>query len=162
MTKRLIDSNGRFLPIEPIERFHSKYIINEKTNCWEWQDKLLHNGYGRLQINNKSIKAHRFAYETFVGPLIKGLVIAHNCNNPKCVRPDHLRQDTIQSNSIDMVNINSHPSQKLSVEEVIEIKKSLNNYYRGQIKDLAHFYKVDQRTISSIKRGETWAHISTT
>jgi len=49
--------------------------------------------------------------------------------------------------------------QILSVEEVIEIKKALQHYYRGQVTDLSHFYKVDKRIISNIKRGNRWSHI---
>jgi len=156
----IIDNLGRFVAICPIERFHQKYIVNSETGCWEWQDKLLHNGYGRLQINSKSIKAHRFSYETFIGPIRNDLIVCHNCNNRKCVNPEHLRQDTIQSNSLDMVKIKSHPIQILSEDEVIEIKKSLQHSYRGQIKDLAHFYKVSSRTISSIKTGKNWSHVN--
>ncbi len=158
--ERITDSLGRFVSIDPIQRFHQKYKVNDETGCWEWQDQLLHNGYGRLQINSKSVKAHRFAYETFIGPIRNDLVVCHNCNNRQCVNPEHLRQDTIQSNSLDMVKINSHPNQILSEDEVIQIKKSLQNSYRGQIGDLAHFYKVSQRTISSIKTGSTWSHVS--
>ena len=54
---------------------------------------------------------------------------------------------------------NNCKDQILSVEEVIEIKKALKNFYRGQIKDLAHFYKVSERQISHIKNGDRWSHI---
>ena len=47
------------------------------------------------------------------------------------------------------------------IEELqkVEIKKALKHYYHGQIKDLAHFYKVDPATISMIKSGKRWSHI---
>ena len=144
--------------IDPIIRFHQKYVVDPETECWLWQDKLLF-GYGRLQINGKSIKAHRFSYEYFIGPLEDGLVIAHNCNNSKCVNYKHLRQDTQSSNCIDKSYLKTHRSQILSIDEVIEIKKSLKHYYRGQCKDLAHYYKVSQETISSIKKGRSWSHL---
>ena len=144
--------------VDAIVRFHQKYVVDEETGCWLWQDKLLH-GYGRLQINGKSIKAHRFSYEYFVAPLEDGLVIAHTCNNRKCVNYNHLRQDTYKSNSIDMVKVKKQRSQLLSVEDVIEIKKQLKHYYFGQCNDLAHFYKVNPRTISSIKKGASWSHV---
>jgi len=145
--------------IDPIERFHSKYIINEETGCWEWQDRLTTYGYGVLQIKGKTIKAHRFSYETFVAPLVEGLVIAHNCNNRKCVNFNHLRQDTYHSNSIDMVNTKKQSSQILSVEEVIAIKKALINPYCGIQRELADLYIVNERTISSINKGYSWSHI---
>jgi hypothetical protein len=153
MAKRLYNSN-------PIERFNQKYVVDEETGCWNWVGTISKKGYGSIHINHKEIKAHRFSYEYFVGPLDPKLMICHNCNNRKCCNPEHLRQDTNYSNMIDMVNEGNQRHQKLSVEEVIEIKKALQHYYRGQIKDLAHFYKVDPETIGHIKRGTTWSHIN--
>lgn len=146
--------------IDPIERFSSKYVIDEETGCWNWKEYIDKDGYGIFSgFNRKWMKAHRFSYEYFIGTLEKGLVICHNCQNRKCVNPQHLRQDTYKSNMIDMVNSGNQRSQKLSVEEVIEIKNALKHYYKGQIKDLAHFYKVDITTISLIKKGKNWSHV---
>jgi hypothetical protein len=145
--------------INPMIRFNQKYIVNVETGCWEWQDRLNIDGYGLLKINGKSIRAHRYAYEYFVGPLDINLEICHNCNNRKCVNPKHLRQDTQKSNMIDKSYLRTNPSQVLSVEEVIEIKKALKYYYRGQVNDLAHFYKVNPYVISFIKTGKTWSHV---
>jgi hypothetical protein len=149
----------RLRGVEPIERFNQKYIVNEETGCWEWQDSLDSCGYGRLTINNKKISAHRFSYEYFIGPLDSNLVICHQCNNRRCVNFKHLRQDTRSSNMIDMVYAKNQSQQKLSVDEVIEIKKALKHYYRGQCKDLSHFYKVNLKIISNIKQGNRWSHV---
>jgi hypothetical protein len=144
--------------IEPIIRFNQKYVVNEETGCWDWTaTKCL--GYGLIRIKGKMMRAHRFSYEYFVGPLDGNLDICHRCNNPSCVNPEHLRQDTVSSNMIDCLNAKRRYGQILSVEEVIEIKKELKNYYRGQCKDLAHFYKVDLRIISNIKQGKRWSHV---
>jgi hypothetical protein len=145
--------------IDPIIRFNQKYIVNVETGCWEWQDSLSTFGYGRLSQNGKSIKAHRFAYEYYYGSINEGYFICHSCNNRRCVNPKHLRQDTQKSNMIDMVLSNNGKHQLLSLDEVIEIKKALKYYYRGQCKDLAHFYKVSEKTISLIKTGKTWSHV---
>ena len=144
--------------IEPIVRFTQKYVVNEETGCWDWTaTKCL--GYGLIRINGKMMRAHRFSYEYFVGPLDSDLDICHYCNNPSCVNPEHLRQDTVSSNMIDVLYAKRGYKQILSVEEVIQIKKELKNYYRGQCKDLAHFYKVDLRVISNIKQGKRWSHV---
>ena len=145
--------------VDPIERFNQKYVVNPDTDCWEWQDNLIDNGYGRLKVNGKYMKAHRFSYQYYVGPLQDGYVICHNCQNKKCVNFKHLRQDTQSSNCIDIVKIKKQRSQVLSEDEVIQIKKELKDHYRGQLRDLAHFYKVDPVTISNIKTGRTWSHV---
>ena len=151
----------RLVNVNPIERFNQKYIVDEKTDCWNWIAAKWF-GYGLIKINGKMVRAHRFSYEYFVGPLDNSLDICHNCNNPSCVNPNHLRQDTVSSNMIDVLYLNNNKYQILSVEEVIQIKKELKNYYRGQVNDLAHFYKVEKRVISNIKTGKRWAHISIT
>lgn len=146
--------------IDPIIRFNSKYIVDEETGCWNWQGCLNKGGYGLFSHYKRSFLAHRFSYEYFNGPLIKGLICCHSCHNRSCVNPNHLRQDTTLSNSIDMVVAKRQQCQILSIDEVIQIKKELQDPYIGQNKDLAHFYKVHPDTISQIKRGKNWSHVS--
>ena len=153
------DHSGKFVAVDPVERLKNSYIVDPITGCWKYNKKLHPDGYGYLKINGKMIKAHRFSYEYFIGPLDLKLMICHNCHNRKCCNPNHLRQDTNYSNMIDMVYQKNQRHQILSVDEVIEIKKALKNYYRGQIKDLAHFYKVDPETIGAIKNSRSWSHI---
>ena len=52
------------------------------------------NGYGQVRRNNRMVKAHRLAYELFVGPIPDGLQLDHLCRNRACVRPDHLEPAT--------------------------------------------------------------------
>lgn len=145
--------------IDPIERFNQKYIIDEETGCWNWIGYIEPNGYGHSYYKRKTIRAHKLSYILFKNDVNPDLVICHSCNNRKCVNPDHLREDTRSSNSIDMVNSGNQMQQKLSFDEVIEIKKALKHYYKGQVNDLAHFYKVNHRTISGIKTGKRWSHV---
>ena len=66
--------------------------------CWEWigakRDKK--RGYGNIGIGSRtdgtrrSIRAHRFAYESLIGPIPEGLEPDHLCRNPCCVNPAHL------------------------------------------------------------------------
>jgi hypothetical protein len=60
---------------------------------------------------------------------------------------------------IDMSYAGTNCMQKLSVEQVIEIKKRLQNYYFGLGQELATEYGVDFRTISVIKTGKNWKHL---
>ncbi len=144
---------------DPIEHFNEKYIVDKNTGCWNWIGNLQNQGYGRLYVGKKQALSHRFSYEYFKGPLDKKLDICHSCCNRKCVNPDHLRQDTRKSNMIDMVIDGNGKDQILSIEEVIEIKKALKNYYRGQVKDLADLFKVEVYVISKIKTGQAWSHV---
>lgn len=147
-------------PIQDIQSFMSKVSIDSETNCWNWQGYVEPNGYGHSTYKNKTIRAHRLSYFLFKDNTNPSLVICHSCDNRKCVNPDHLREDTRKSNSIDMVNSGNQMNQKLSVEQVIEIKKRLINWYPGLNTQLAEEYGVNNRTISGIKTGKRWSHIS--
>lgn len=80
------------------ERFFSN--IEKTDTCWIWKG-LYHKEYGLL-FYKRHIKAHRFSYMIHKGHLIKGKMICHTCDNPKCVNPDHLYQGTAQDNFNDM------------------------------------------------------------
>lgn len=144
------------------ERFLEKLLVDQNTHCWNWIGGLDNNGYGNFRIGNKIIKAHRAAYEFFCGELIDGMDICHNCFNPSCVNPLHLRQDTRRSNALDAVNIKTSRRQLLTVHDVINIKYKLMKPYRGINAALAKEYGVSVKTISCIKTGRRWSHISIT
>ena len=98
-------ANYKGRPALPIEvRFNNKYIINEQTDCWEWQCATNNIGYGFFRDGDKMRTAHRVSYELFKGPIPKGMVVCHKCDNPKCVNPDHLWLGTMQDNYNDMVS----------------------------------------------------------
>lgn len=72
------------------------------TNCWEWSGHLGQDGYGKLTRNRQTVRAHRLAYETWVGPIPEGHVVRHKCDNPPCINPDHLETGTPADNTRDM------------------------------------------------------------
>lgn len=68
--------------------------------CWEWTGARDPNGYGRVHRAGVPIAlAHRFALAQFGEAL--GDVVLHRCDNPGCVRPDHLRSATQADNCRD-------------------------------------------------------------
>jgi hypothetical protein len=61
------------------------------------------NGYGQMCISYKNHMVHRLAWEVAHGPIPPGLCVLHRCDNPPCIRPDHLFLGTHQENMADMV-----------------------------------------------------------
>jgi hypothetical protein len=79
--------------MDPIDRFNESYEIKPgslDTPCWEWKKYVNEKGYGILRVGKKMVRAHRFSYEYFIGPLAAGHVVHHKCENPSCVNPSHL------------------------------------------------------------------------
>jgi predicted Zn-ribbon and HTH transcriptional regulator len=79
------------------ERFWEK--VEKTDTCWLWTAALEPGGYGVFWYDNgEGHYAHRFSYQTFVGPLTPGMVLDHLCRVRRCVRPLHLEQVTYQVN----------------------------------------------------------------
>ncbi|MDJ1136239.1 HNH endonuclease signature motif containing protein [Streptomyces iconiensis] len=66
--------------------------------CHHWDGSLNENGYGSFWGADRTVKAHRFAYEQAHGPIPAGLDVDHRCRNRACVRPSHLRAVTHREN----------------------------------------------------------------
>jgi hypothetical protein len=70
--------------------------------CWEWQGARDERGYGRLRVNDRQTRAHRAMWEQAVGPIPAGMCVLHHCDNPSCVRLEHLYLGTDADNKRDV------------------------------------------------------------
>jgi hypothetical protein len=77
------------------------FWIDKSADCWNWTGAK-DRGYGKAWFSGKSLLAHRFAYETFVGPITEGSVVHHKCANTLCCNPDHLQLTTHHDNLAEM------------------------------------------------------------
>src|ERR1051325_7901953 len=76
---------------------------DEKTGCLLWTGKTQKRfAYGYFYRRTRIIYAHRAAYTAHHGPIPKGMVVCHACDNPSCVAIEHLSLGTQQDNLADM------------------------------------------------------------
>jgi len=141
-----------------IERFHAGYIV-DPSGCWLWQKRKDRNGYGRLSGGGLT-KAHRVAYELFVGP-VGDLHVCHHCDVPACVNPAHLFLGTNADNTRDAARkgrMRGHSSPgeangnaRLALTQVETIRQSTE---RSIV--LARQYGVSRHHIWLIRTGKSW------
>ena len=81
------------------QRFWDRVVKTD--SCWWWIGSTNGGGYGQIQYGGKRVRIHRLSYQLHVGPIPKGTVVCHHCDNPRCVRPDHLFLGTSRDNAID-------------------------------------------------------------
>lgn len=87
-------------PLE--ERFWDK--VQKTDGCWEWSGART-GGYGMLNLGRQlgTKRAHILSYELNVGPT-DGRWVLHRCDNPPCVRPEHLFLGDVVDNNRDMAD----------------------------------------------------------
>src|SRR5678816_2871477 len=89
------------------ERFWSK--VDQSGDCWIWTAHHLSSGYGLIGTGSmrdgtrRGSLAHRVSWELAYGTIPDGLFVCHRCDNPSCVRPDHLFLGTCKDNAADSV-----------------------------------------------------------
>lgn len=73
------------------------------TPCQEYDGSLNGDGYGQIRVGAVKLMAHRLAWAMHNGADPSGMVVRHDCDNPPCVNPEHLRIGTVADNAKDMV-----------------------------------------------------------
>lgn len=142
-------------------RFWTK--VDKTDTCWTWTAGRA-NGYGLFCVNGKSQAAHRVSV-ILDGRDPTNSVVMHTCDNPSCVRPDHLVIGTQRENMLDMVSKNRHHMNhakgeasgrsKLTEHDVKAIRAD-KHMTKNQ---LALKYGVHRTNIHDILKRKIWQHI---
>lgn len=155
------------MKIDPLFRFESKFTRGD--GCWLWIASLDVAGYGKFWDGQKLVRASRFSYSAYVGPIPAGLCVLHRCDAPQCVNPSHLFIGTLSDNTQDMLSKNRHNiprgeqagKAKLTESNVLEIRR---RYAAGGVttRALALEFGVAASVIHGAIKGKYWAHLPLT
>ena len=134
--------------------------------CWEWQGGRQHQGYGQFRIRERTQAAHRVAWEMSYGPIPKGMVVCHKCDNPPCCRPDHLFLGTTRDNQRDKWAKGrgsayrgvTNASAKLTADEVRKLR-SLAASGRYSLTALARMFGITRNAVTKAVRRISYADI---
>jgi hypothetical protein len=152
-----------------LSRLREVVVVPELGPCWQWTKSVQVSGYGQFTMDNKLIRAHRFAWLLFNGPVPDGILVCHKCDNPPCCNPEHLFLGTHADNARDKVLKGRAKSggvcgercnfAKVTVDAVIDIRRTLVRGNKGNTRMLADKYGIAMCTVRQIASGYNWKHI---
>lgn len=139
--------------------------IDYTSFCWNWLGWKTAKGYGEFRFEGKNnIRAHRLSYRLKIGPIPDGLFVLHKCDNPSCVRPDHLFLGTLAENCRDRhrkgrtAKGSQNGWAKLTELDIKSIRKLASTTSLLQ-KEIADRFGVTSENIRHILSGKTWRHV---
>lgn len=165
--------------VDPVQRFWGRVLKAE--GCWLWTGGKTSRGYGRLKVKDgplKDVYAHRFSYRLHFGPIPDGAYVCHHCDNPPCVRPDHLFLGSPADNTRDArrkgrmatgdrnasrryperrPSGEQHANSRLTVPQVVQIRERFDG--GEEQKALAEQFGVSGQTIFRIVHKLTWKRL---
>lgn len=67
-----------------------RIVVDADSGCWNWTGTISSFGYAIVRIDGTPHRVHRLVYRTLRGALDDSVSLHHECENKRCVNPDHL------------------------------------------------------------------------
>jgi hypothetical protein len=158
-------------PILPLSDLSARLFwakVRKTDGCWEWQGARKSDGYGQVPRSGRLRAAHRLSWELTHGPLGADECVLHHCDNPPCVRPDHLFIGDRRMNNADKLAKGRagksdqrgvhNPAARLTDDDVREVRRL------GAVglthEDIAARKGVSRSLVTMILHGRRWSHVT--
>lgn len=144
--------------------------VQKTDSCWLWIGHCDVGGYGIIHTaywhNDRQMKAHRVSYEIHYGSFPKHLRVLHRCDNPRCVRPDHLFLGTDIDNIRDrdakgrrrQVRGEQQGSAKVTAAQVADMRRRYDQEH-ATCAGLARQFSISPSQVRNIVKRRDWQHI---
>jgi hypothetical protein len=151
----------------------------ELGQCWIWTGAHNRSGCGKIEVNGSLMPAPQAALLLAGRPVLPGQEACHHCDNPPCVRHDHLfggtrKQDVADARQKGRLATgqrhgnNTHPesrprgeAHKHSVLNPDIVRSIRADRAAGLLsrRQMAEKYGVSQGCIDGVIRRRTWNHV---
>jgi hypothetical protein len=141
--------------------------VQKTDGCWLWTGHPDDEGYGQISLggaNGKRIRATAAAWLLTYGYLPE-LAMLHTCDNPSCIKPDHLFEGT-QADNIKDMDAKGRRAVRIGEEHKhskftnILVKQARTERESGEtIQGLADKYNMSYGAMYKALNRQTWRHI---
>ena len=152
-----------------LERFMQKVEMIPIAGCWLYCTA----NEASFWLTDCTEKANRVSWILHRGPIPAGMWVLHACSVSACVNPHHLFLGDKTASMRAMARkgrqvYQAHPAKIRRGEDSVhaklttdDVRKILMHLSRGvSYAEIARRFKVSKSTISFIKAGRTWRHIT--
>lgn len=138
-----------------------EHFSETSGDCLIWTGSTDRDGYGQTRFRGgRRRRTHRIAWELAHGPIPDGMVVRHKCDNPPCMKLDHLELGSVAQNNADRrqrgrsTRGTSHHARRLAENDVRQIRTRLAEGHTQAA--IARDFGVSTSAIDAIKSGKTW------
>lgn len=112
---------------------------------------------------NRRYASHRASWEMHNGPIPEGQWVLHHCDNPPCVRPDHLYLGSNTENVRDRTDRGRERGEHhgMAIVTEAEVREIRRRYADERISQqrLGADYGLSQTAVSQIVLKKCWKHV---
>lgn len=143
--------------------------LNTENQCIEWIASKDRCGYGKVCISRNGketeTKAHRASWLVYNGKIPNDKIVCHKCDNPSCIRIEHLYLGTFKDNMQDKVKKGRHKGPRgethhmakiseIQAREILEMKgKGITSI------EISKKYNICSSSVTGIWARRIWKHL---